>query len=256
MTSAARITAGTASIQEAGRGPTPTAALHDLVVRPIPFATAKKLLVKHHYLHSLPGGTRLAFGVFLNSRLFGAITFGCGPTNAYRLVEGSNPEDCMVLTRLWLSDEPPQNSESRVISVCLRAIRKYTRIKFLVSYADPSQGHMGTIYQATGWLYTGLSEAMPLFDLGDGVARHSRSLSHAYGSHSTRHFNKHGARLKLLPQAAKHRYVYLLDASARSKLKPAVLPYPKAGRVQGCGTEPYKLIPLEPPTYCKGAAEK
>ena len=48
----------------------------------------------------------------------------------------------------------------------MRSLKRHTGLKFLVSYADPAQGHLGTIYQATGWVYTGLSEAMPMYDIG------------------------------------------------------------------------------------------
>jgi hypothetical protein len=140
------------------------------------------IIVAFHYLHSMPGGSQLCFGVFLGPRILGALVLGCGPAHAYKLVEGAAREDCMTLTRLWLSDELPANSESRIISAMIRALRKYTSVKFLISYADPAAGHFGTIYQATNWTYTGLSEAMPYYDLGDGVARHSRSLSHAFGT--------------------------------------------------------------------------
>ena len=133
----------------------------------------------------------------------------------------------MTLTRLWLSDELPVNSESRVIGISLRAIGKNTKVKFLLSYADPSQGHLGTIYQATGWTYTGLSEAMPLFDLGDGKLRHSRSLSHAYGSHSLKYFKSCGVRVTVVPQSRKHRYIYFLDKSYQDNLTVPVFSYPK-----------------------------
>jgi hypothetical protein len=190
---------------------------------------AKVLIVQYHYLHSLPGGTCLAFGVFLGNRLLGALTLGVGPLNAYSLVDGARPEDCLVLTRLWLSDELPSNSESRVLGVVLRSLRRHTRVKFLVSYADPAQGHLGFIYQASNWLYAGRSQATPLYDLGDGRARHSRSLSHAYGTHSVEHFARHGVPVKLVPQAAKHRYVHFLDPGWRRRLAVPVLPYPKPG---------------------------
>jgi len=163
-------------------GSTPTSALHQLTVRPVPFRIAKAVLVRNHYLKSMPGGTQLALGVFKGLRLMGAATVGYGPSQICRLVEGAVPSDCATLTRLWLSDELPANSESRVIGITLRALRRNTSLKFLLSYADPTQGHVGTIYQATNWLYTGVSQAMPLYDLGDGVARHSRSLAHAFGT--------------------------------------------------------------------------
>ena len=225
--SAGGVAAARFANQQTGGGAIPTPALHNLQVRPVPMAIAKELLVREHYLHSMPGGTRLAFGVFLGHRFLGAMTIGVGPYNVHRLVERTQPEDCATLTRFWLSSELPKNSESRVLGVVLRALKQHTRLKFLVSYADPVHGHIGGIYQATGWVYTGLSEQMPLYDLGDGKVRHSRSLSHAYGTHSVEHFSKHGVEIRLVPQAAKHRYLYFLDTEAKDRLRADALPYPK-----------------------------
>lgn len=225
--SAAGVKKSIVSIHETGAGSNPSAALHSILVQPIPFTLAKKIIEKNHYLHSMPGGTKLAFGVLRDGRLLGTLTFGAGPHNAYKLVGGVVQEDCLTLTRLWLSDELPANSESRVIGVSLRAIKKNTKIKFIVSYADPSQGHLGTIYQATGWTYTGFSEAMPMFDLGDGRLRHSRSLSHAYGTHSLKYFKGKGIKVKVVSQPRKHRYIYFLDKSYQDNLPVSTLPYPK-----------------------------
>ncbi len=227
MTGAASVGVSTASVLEAGPGASPRAALHDLRVVPIPFRVAKPLLVREHYLHSMPGGTRLAFGVLHDGRLMGALTLGAGPKLAYRLVDGAGPADCATLSRFWLSDALPSNAESRVLGVVLRALRRNTAIRFVVSYADPSRGHIGTIYQATGWLYTGLSSAMSLYDIGDGKLHHSRSLGHAFGSHSVRHFEAHRVPVRLVRQAAKHRYVYPLDPTCRDHLTAPILPYPK-----------------------------
>ena len=229
MTGAAGVKVSTASVQGAGAGSSPSAALQSIRVKPVPFAAAKAVIEKNHYLHSMPGGTCLAFGSFVGSSLLGALTLGSGPRNAATMVAGAEAGDCLTLTRLWLSDDLPQNSESRVVAFVLRSLRKHTSIKFLLSYADPSQGHVGTIYQATGWLYTGLSAVMPLYDLGDGVARHSRSVGHSFGSHSVAHFQRHGVAVKLIPQAAKHRYMCFVDPAWRERLLVPVLPYPKKG---------------------------
>jgi hypothetical protein len=56
------------------------------MVKPVPVVIARRLLEREHYLHSLPGGTRLAFGAFTVSRLLGAMTLGVGPLNAYSLL--------------------------------------------------------------------------------------------------------------------------------------------------------------------------
>jgi len=68
---------------------------------------------------------------------------------------------------------------------------------------------------------------MPLYDLGDGVLRHSRSFSHAYGTHSVGYFRRHGVDIKVVRPGAKHRYIYLLDPSLKDKLTASALPYPK-----------------------------
>ena len=177
-TCAAGVLASTASTREAGRGSIPTAGLHAMQVAPIPHNVAREVICRSHYLHSLPGGTMLSFGIFVGKRLLGAITMGAGPYLAYKIVEGAKPDDCITLTRLWLADELSPNSESRVLGIVLRSLRKETGLKFVVAYSDPSAGHVGIIYQATGWVYTGMSSATPLYDIGDGTARHSRSLAH------------------------------------------------------------------------------
>ena len=227
MSSAGSVEAARLENHRAGGGSSPTPALHDIIVRPIPQRIAKPIVEREHYLHSIPGGTHMAFGVFLGMRMLGVVTIGAGPMNAYSLVAGAMPEDCLSLTRLWLSDELPRRSESRVLGVIVRALKRHTDLRFLLTYADPQQGHAGTIYQATNWLYTGLSAAMPLYDLGDGVAIHSRTVSHAFGTHSVRHFADHGIEVKRVPQTGKHRYVYFLDPGWSDRLQLPVLPYPR-----------------------------
>ena len=227
MTSAVSVRASTASALEAGPGASPRAALQRIHVRPIPHRAAKVLLERKHYLHSMPGGTKLAFGAFVGNRLLGAVTLGVGAIEGRSLVGGASHDDCVTLTRLWLSDELPTNSESRVIGVVLRALRRHTSLKFVLSYADPAMGHVGVIYQAAGWLYTGLSQATPLYDLGDGRARHGRTLGHSFGTHSVEYLERFGVRVRLVAGVPKHRYLYAIDPAVKTRITVPVLPYPK-----------------------------
>ena len=218
---------------QAGGGAIPTPALQSIQVRPVSVKIAKEIIVRNHYLHSLPGGTQMTFGVFLEQRLLGALALGVGAFNSRRLVSGATHGDCICLTRLWLADDLPKNSESRVLAVVLRSLVRNTTLKFVATYADPSAGHVGTIYQATGWLYTGMSEPSVLYDIGDGVLRNSRTLGHAYGTRSSRYFSEHGVELKGLRQEAKHRYLYFLDKAWSDKLNVPVRPYPKSNTLDG-----------------------
>ena len=72
------------ALQEAGSGTSPTPPFQSLVIRPIPFLTAKSLLERNHYLHSLPGNTQLAFGLFVGSSLLVANTLRRNPYGRHR----------------------------------------------------------------------------------------------------------------------------------------------------------------------------
>jgi len=215
------------SLPREGAGSNPNSALHAIQLIPISQIEARNLLVPNHYLHSLPGGTKLSLGIFLNARLLGALTFGVGPYFGYKIVNNAESDDVVTLTRLWLSDELPRNSESKVLGIALRSLKRDTSLKFVLAYSDPSAGHFGTIYQASNWLYTGLSSATALYDIGDGILHHSRSLAHSLGSHSVRYLTSQGIDVKTVPQSAKHRYVYFLDPSWKSRLSVSILSYPK-----------------------------
>lgn len=209
-----------------------------LTVQPIPIVIARVPVERHHYLHSVPGGTRLCLGVFDGASLQGVVVLGLGPRMAHRLVQGADPYDCLTLTRLWLDDALPRNSESWVIGQTVRFLRQHTPVKFLLSYADPSAGHVGTIYQATNWIYTGLSQAQPALDLGDGIARHTRSVGSALGTYSLAYLQAHGINAQRVAGTSKHRYVLFVDRRWRKRLAVGTFPYPKKGAAESCTSNP------------------
>ncbi|PKB63197.1 MAG: DNA methyltransferase [SAR202 cluster bacterium Io17-Chloro-G1] len=229
MTGAAGVMESTVQFHRAGSGSNPRAALHSLRVTPVPQRVARELIVRHHYLHSYPGGTKLSFGVFAGSSLSGALTFGAGPAQVHRLVEGCDLRDCLTLTRFWLDDALPRNSESRVLGVIVRYLRRCTGVRFIVAYADPARGHTGAIYRAAGWTYTGLSNAVPLYKVA-GRRYHSRTFAFNFGTRSVQHFREHGVDVETVPQSRKHRYVKLLDPTASELMTAPALPYPQGVR--------------------------
>ena len=60
--SAASVPASIASNHGAGAGSTPSAALQQIQVKPLPVVIARRLIERWHYLHSLRRGTCLALG--------------------------------------------------------------------------------------------------------------------------------------------------------------------------------------------------
>ena len=235
---AASVAGGTAPVQGAGAGSTPSAALHtsptfrpkDLDIRPVSSVAARRVCQHNHYLRSYPGGAILNFGIFADSSLLGVAVLGVGPANAHRLFSGAERQQVLCLARLWLDDRLGRNCESRTLAIILRHLRRdQETIKALVAYSDPAAGHTGCIYRAAGFLYLGRSDGTPVYRLPDGSVRHSRSLSQTFGTHSRKHFQAHGVPLQVIPQPAKLTYVALVDPAWRSRLTRPVLPYPRQG---------------------------
>jgi len=182
---------------------------------------------RHHYLHSMPAAARRCYGVFLDGRLLGGVVFTSGARHGHRLLTATKPQDVATLARLWLGDEVPTNSESRVLGIVLRDLRRTTDWKLLLSYADPAAGHVGTIYQATGWLYLGETAGETYVRLSDGRLHHPRSVSSRYGSNRVTHLNATGVGARREFLGGKHRYVYPLDPAWSWRLRPAQRAWPR-----------------------------
>ncbi len=177
------------------------------------------LMDEHHYLRSMPAAPRRCYGVFLDGVLHGGVVFTSGARNGHRLLAAANPQDVVTLARLWLSDDLPTNSESRVLGVVLRDLRRTTTWKLLLSYADPTAGHVGMIYQATGWTYLGQTPVESYVRLPDGRLHHKRSIYTKYGSNSITHLRATGVPARREFVGGKHRYVYVLDPAWRWRLR-------------------------------------
>lgn len=233
--SAASVKGCTAPFRGVGAGSNPSAALQSptlhsakaLVVRPIPQRIARDLCERHHYLESYPGAALFNFGIFVEHSLLGVAVIGVGPFNIHRLFRNAEPEQVVCLSRLWIDDRCGRNSESRVLGIICRSLRQWRPdIKGMVAYSDPTAGHNGTIYRASGFAYLGKSTVMPLYRLADGSIHHSRTLGHHFGTHSMAHLKAQGVEISTVPQAPKHLYVSLLDPTWKDRLARTILPYP------------------------------
>jgi hypothetical protein len=192
----------------------------------VPASVVRPLLVERHYLHLMPGVVRCCFGVRLGDELVGACVFTAGARHAHRLLAGARPADVATLARFWMADGLPPNNESRVLAMILRELRRRGAVRLLVSFADPAAGHIGTIYQAAGFLYLGTTEPERYFEL-DGVRIHARSASQRFGSNSVAHLRRTGLAVVARTSPPKHRYAYVLDSAWRWRLRGHPLPYPK-----------------------------
>jgi len=193
---------------------------------PISKAQATGLIIKHHYLHRRCP-ISLAYGIKVGDKVRGVLTIG--KPNSYSACVGVTGgalmdvkkdkgrwRDVFELNRLWVSDELPPNTESRFIGWVLRELKRDYPNLILLSYADGEQNHVGYVYQATNWIYTGLSTKFE-----------DRTLA-GYNDHRSVPKGKlQGPNVICKRRSRKHRYVMFLTRKDRGLLAWKQLPYPK-----------------------------
>ena len=205
----------------------------DRRVMPVAVAVVRSFIEEHHYSKSINGcKVSMAFALYEAEEMVGAVLFGPLSTTAWKRY-GEKEGDVVELRRLVCLDRCPRNTESWLIAKCLRVLKRQTRYKVCVSYADPHHGHCGTIYQAANWNYEGQTAPDILLQTPEGRLYHSRALRTKYNGD----FKPFVKRLRKLQEdglltkvvvPGKHIYTY----SLRGKQQPTRLPYPKGHNAQ------------------------
>lgn len=169
----------------------------------------------------------LAFSIFNDKNEWcGVICYGRGGTPAiaspYKLKQGQVVE----LIRVALNGK--QEQTSKAISITLRIIHKYApQVKLIVSYADKAQNHLGIIYQASNWYFTGSSDSSGYEYLVNGKWRHPSSI---------KYMNINKKSLQKRKMSGKHKYIYPIDKSLIPMCESLSKPYPKRAAADGSGS--------------------
>ena len=195
---------------------------------------AKDLIIKNHYSHKWTS-CRYSIGLFDGDNLLGVAVYGfpVGRQTVKSITPNLNNSDVLELTRLWLEDDAPKNSESYFLGKTFDWLRRNTEVKVLISYSDPMQDHLGIIYQATNWLYQGNNTMLikGYMHKINGVFMHPRTVVALYGTIKTEELLKIDPTYQRIEMKKKHRYIYILHKKDRiniiSQLKHKILPYPK-----------------------------
>lgn len=198
-----------------------------MIVKQIERKDALDLIVNVHYAHRVPS-ISYAFGLFDNDELIGVCTYGT-PASSTLLkgVCGEEYKDIVKeLNRLVLKYNR-KNEASFLIAQSLKLLPKPL---IVVSYADSSQKHIGTVYQATNFIYTGLSSRFK--DPKVVGLEHQHHATYAHGMTNKQMIEKYGDKVYFVERPRKHRYIMLLGSKVQRKrmlrsLRYRILPYPK-----------------------------
>lgn len=148
----------------------------EIDVIPIDKSIYSEWLLKKHYAKRLCS-VSFAFGLYVDNVLKGVITFGMPPSSnlAESICGKEYKEYVLELNRLVVNDDLPKNTLSKFVSNSLTQLQGN---KIIVSFADANMNHNGYIYQATNFLYTGVSSNTAKLVDKFGEEFHFRNIGH------------------------------------------------------------------------------
>lgn len=151
--------------------------LTDVIIKPATIAQYVKFFNNYHYLGA--GGRRgYTLGAFLNDQLIAAATIGSITRAEMARKHGLEPKEVRELARLCI--HPDHHKKNLPTWFLSRVIKRYKYenpdIKLIISFADTTQGHEGTIYKAANWKYDGKTGRSYHYVDKDGNIIHKKTI--------------------------------------------------------------------------------
>ena len=227
----------------------------DIVVKVIPSKIANEFIRKHHYSGKVVNNSKLHFGVFLDNKLHGVMSYGSSldKSKIIGLVSGTKWNEFLELNRMAFDEVLPRNSESRAISQSIKLIKKNApHIKWIISFADACQCGDGTIYRASNFVLTGIKRNEALYRLPSGEVIHQLTLQSSpkqprpelngkclYDVSGGTYSIKKWVELSGAKQVEgfQLRYIYFIDKKLKDNLTVPIIPFDK---IQEYGAGMYK----------------
>lgn len=176
-------------------------------VREVSLKETYHYILNIHYAKRMPSVT-YRFGLFkegtnfLDEELVGVVCYGspasqslckgiCGPDHAKIVLE---------LNRLVLKN----NKKNEASFLVGQSIKLLPKPRIIVSYADTEQNHSGIVYQATNFIYTGLSDKRNEWRM-KGTTKHSKTVCEQY---TLAERKENPDKFYVVERPRKHRYIY------------------------------------------------
>jgi hypothetical protein len=189
---------------------------------------AKYAVENWHYSKRLPMPPLVKIGAWEDGKYIGCVLFSRGANQNIGAPYGLAQTECCELVRVALRNHA--TPVTRIVAIALRFLRKNAPgIRLAVSYADPSEGHHGGIYQGGGWVYAGESGSATKY-LHDGRWKHSREVNAVSFASTGQPGSGKIRNWQSLPKKqfpGKHKYLMPLDDAMRAQIAPLSRPYPK-----------------------------
>ena len=208
------------------------------------YKAVKYSCLHFHYSKAIPMAL-CSFNIYNDREEWcGCIVYSPGANQNQGKKFGLKQGQVCELVRMALNGK--QESTSRALALSIKLLRKYNPLlKLIVSYADCDQEHIGTIYQATNWIYEGLMEqngGTPKFRIY-GKVTHGRTIAQRGWKQSLEWIKQHkDPNAELVFTKGKHKYLFPLTNDIKLICKSLANPYPKhAAIAQLAECQPFQV---------------
>ena len=182
-----------------------------------------------HYSGCIPVGKLVKVGVWEDGKYIGCVLYGRGANKSLGSPFGLEQTECCELVRIALTEH--KTPVSRIMAISFKFLKqKNPGLRLIISFADQEQNHHGGIYQATNWIYTGVTAGADEY-LYEGKRWHGRAFRKSMGSH----LNYMDKGLEIVQGSQKHRYLMPLDKKIKKQILGLVQPYPKRKTEENSG---------------------
>lgn len=180
----------------------------NLNIKQIDTKEAKNFLDAFHYIGFV--SSKFYLGAYLEDKLIAVSVWGAPHRSEIAHKQGVTWFECFELKRFAIHDcYHKRNFASWFLGKCEKMIPD--KIRVLVSFADPSFGHEGTIYKACNWKFDGETSGSYFYLDSDGYPMHKKTLfNHAHKMHMKELEFASKYNYKKVPVSKKLRYVKFL----------------------------------------------
>ena len=148
----------------------------DMKVLQIPSKQGKQYIKSNHYSGSCHNGP-MCWGLYYKDVLTGVCAFAtpCSENVRSSIFGADHKNRVTELHRLHTKDDLPKNTTSWFVARAIQGLIEYrSEIRAILSFADITEGHIGTIYKALNFEYKGTSSPAWFYRDQSGCLRHPR----------------------------------------------------------------------------------
>ena len=206
----------------------------NLKISEITFKQAKKIIMKYEWLQSMPHrfGYRVSHGIYFKNTLGGALVYAQPQVRSLGLFkEDFGAKSIIQLSRGACAFWTPVGTATKLISKSSKILKKEGIIA-IVAYCTPEAGEIGTIYQASNFIYYGTTNSSWEYYvdnrwMGERSFAHKKKWLTTLKGEIKEKYEESFKNIKKRKVLPRYKYIKILNRKARKQFKHDALEYPK-----------------------------